>query len=170
MTVFPWSRRFMRLSSSIVVVARMQADRRLVENVDHADQAAADLAGQADPLAFPARQSRCAAVEREVIEAAAQQEPQPAADFLEHSSAINRPVSSRSSDSKKANASAMVSAQTSGRLSDSGLSAGIADVARRDADAASLRRLSRVPAHSVHTTNSMYFSSCRRRMMFLALR
>ena len=33
-----------------VVVARVQADRRLVENVEHADQAAADLAGQADAL------------------------------------------------------------------------------------------------------------------------
>ena len=35
------------------VVARVQADRRLVEHVQHAGQAAADLAGQADALASP---------------------------------------------------------------------------------------------------------------------
>ena len=83
MTVFPWSRRFLRLSSKQCVVAGVQADRRLVENVDHADQAAADLGRQADPLALAAGQRRCAAVERQVIETAAQQEPEPAADFLE---------------------------------------------------------------------------------------
>ena len=40
------------------VVARMQADRRLVEHVEHAGQAAADLAGQADPLALAAGERR----------------------------------------------------------------------------------------------------------------
>ena len=44
-----------------VVVARVQADRRLVENVQHADQPAADLAGQADALHLAAgeRRARC---------------------------------------------------------------------------------------------------------------
>src|SRR5262249_21562878 len=36
------------------VVARVQADRRLVENVQHADQPAADLPGQPDPLRLAA--------------------------------------------------------------------------------------------------------------------
>ena len=39
-----------------LVVALVQADRRLVEHVEHADQPAADLAGQADPLRLAARQ------------------------------------------------------------------------------------------------------------------
>ena len=56
------------------VVARVQADRRFVENVDHADQTAADLGRQPNPLALAARQGRCAAVERQVIESAPQQE------------------------------------------------------------------------------------------------
>ena len=43
------------------VVARVQADRRLVEHVEHAGQAAADLAGQPDPLALAAGERRRAA-------------------------------------------------------------------------------------------------------------
>ena len=39
------------------VVARMQADGRLVEHVEHAGQAAADLAGQANALRFAAGQA-----------------------------------------------------------------------------------------------------------------
>ena len=38
------------------VVARVQADRRLVEHVEHADQRGADLRGEADALAFAARE------------------------------------------------------------------------------------------------------------------
>ena len=42
------------------VVARVQADRRLVEHVEHAAQAAADLAGQADALGLAAGERRAA--------------------------------------------------------------------------------------------------------------
>ena len=52
-----------------VVVARVQADRRLVEDVQHADQAAADLSGQADALRFAAGKRGSGAVEREIIRA-----------------------------------------------------------------------------------------------------
>jgi hypothetical protein len=38
-----------------VVVALVQADRRLVEHVEHADQARADLGGQPDALRLAAR-------------------------------------------------------------------------------------------------------------------
>ena len=41
-----------------VVVALVQADRRLVEHVQHADQAGADLRGQPDPLRLAAGQGR----------------------------------------------------------------------------------------------------------------
>ena len=66
------------------VVARMQADRRLVENVDNTDQAAADLSRQLDPLALAPRQRRSGPVQRQVIESAAQQESQPAANLFEN--------------------------------------------------------------------------------------
>ena len=67
-----------------VVVARVQADRGLVENVEHADQAAADLPGQANALRLAARERRGGAVERQIVEPHVAQEAQPAADFLEH--------------------------------------------------------------------------------------
>ncbi len=40
------------------VVALVQADRRLVQDVEHAHQARADLGGQADALPLAARQRR----------------------------------------------------------------------------------------------------------------
>ena len=52
-----------------LVVARVQADRRLVEDVEHADQAAADLAGQANALRLAAGERRGGAVERQIFEA-----------------------------------------------------------------------------------------------------
>ena len=52
-----------------LVVALVQADRRLVEHVEHAHQAAADLAGQADALGLAAGQGAGRAVEGEVVEA-----------------------------------------------------------------------------------------------------
>ena len=52
----------------LVVVAGVQADRGLVEDVEHADQAAADLAGQADALHLAAGERGGGAVQREVIE------------------------------------------------------------------------------------------------------
>ena len=51
-----------------LIVALVQADRRLVEDVHDADQAGADLAGQPDTLRFAARQRVGAAVERQVVE------------------------------------------------------------------------------------------------------
>ena len=65
------------------VVALVQADRRLVEHVEHAGQAAADLAGQADALALAAGQRAGVAGERQVVEADVDQEAEPLADLLE---------------------------------------------------------------------------------------
>ena len=48
------------------VVARMQADRRLVEDVADAAQIGAELRGEPDALRFAARQRRRRAVEREI--------------------------------------------------------------------------------------------------------
>ena len=66
-----------------VVVARVQADRRLVQDIQHAHQPRADLAGQADPLGLAAGERRRRAVERQVVQADVDQERQPRADLLE---------------------------------------------------------------------------------------
>ena len=57
-----------------LVVALVQADRRLVEDVHHADQPRADLAREPDALRLAARQRLGAAVERQVVEADVHQE------------------------------------------------------------------------------------------------
>ena len=67
-----------------VVVALVQADRRLVEDVEDADQAGADLGGQPDPLRLAAGQRAGRPVEREVVEADVEQEVEPLLDLLEH--------------------------------------------------------------------------------------
>ena len=67
-----------------VVVALVQADRRLVEDVEDADQAGADLGGQPDPLRLAAGQRAGGPVQREVVEADVEQEVEPLLDLLEH--------------------------------------------------------------------------------------
>ncbi len=52
-----------------LVVALVQADRGLVEDVHDADEARADLAGEADALRLAAREGLGAAIETEVVEA-----------------------------------------------------------------------------------------------------
>ena len=60
-----------------LVVALVQADRRLVEDVQHARQLAAELRREPDALRLAARQRRRRAVEREVVEPDVEQERQP---------------------------------------------------------------------------------------------
>ena len=83
-TVLPWSRSRASVSSRRSLSRGMQADRRLVEDVEHADQPAADLPGQADALHLAAGKRGRGAVEREIFEADVLEELQPAANFLEH--------------------------------------------------------------------------------------
>ena len=66
------------------VVARMQPDGRLVEDVAHALQVRAELRRQPDALRFAARQRRRRTVERQVAEADLFQERQPRVDFRQH--------------------------------------------------------------------------------------
>ena len=65
------------------VVALVEADRRLVEDVEHAGQPGADLRGEADALALAARQRAGGARQRQIVEPDIDQEAQPLADFLE---------------------------------------------------------------------------------------
>ena len=45
--------------NELVVIALMQADRRLVQHIEHAGKRTADLSGQADALALAAGKSAC---------------------------------------------------------------------------------------------------------------
>jgi hypothetical protein len=71
------------------VVALVQADGRLVEHVEHAHEARADLAGQTDALGLAARQRGRRAVQREVVEAHVEQEAERALISLRTRSAID---------------------------------------------------------------------------------
>ena len=64
-----------------VVVALVQADRRLVEDVHDAGEAGADLRGQPDALRLAAGERFGRAVERQVVEADVDQELQATGDF-----------------------------------------------------------------------------------------
>ncbi len=66
------------------VVPLVEADGRLVQDVQDPYQAAAYLGGQPDALGFPAGQSAGVAVERKVIEAHVHQELQPRLHLFEH--------------------------------------------------------------------------------------
>ena len=65
------------------VVARMQADGRLVEDVAHAAQIRAELRGQPDALRFAAGQRRRRAVERQIRQTDLAQEAKPRAQLRE---------------------------------------------------------------------------------------
>jgi hypothetical protein len=64
------------------VVALVQADAWLVEDVEHTDQARADLRGESDTLRLTAGERLGAAIQREVIKTHVDQEAQAFAYFL----------------------------------------------------------------------------------------
>ena len=66
------------------VVALVQPDARLVENVEHANEPRPDLGGEADALGFASRERLRAPAECEVIEADVDEEAKPFADLLEN--------------------------------------------------------------------------------------
>ena len=65
------------------VIALMQADAGLVQNVEHAHQSAANLGSQADALRLAARQRGRAAGQGQIIQAHVAQEAQPRVYFLQ---------------------------------------------------------------------------------------
>jgi hypothetical protein len=66
-----------------VVVLLVEADRGLVEDVEDAREAGADLRGEADALALAAGQGAAGAVEVEIVEADIVEEAEALVDFLE---------------------------------------------------------------------------------------
>ncbi len=67
----------------LLVVALVQADGGLVQHIEHAGQARADLRGETDALAFAARQRAGAARQRQIFQAHIVEEAQALADFLQ---------------------------------------------------------------------------------------
>ena len=65
------------------VVPRVQADRRLVQDVQHAGERPADLPGQADPLHLPAGERRQSAAEVQVLQPDLHKERQPRGRLLD---------------------------------------------------------------------------------------
>ena len=68
----------------LAVVALVEPDGRLVQDVQDPDQPAAYLGGQPDALRFPTGQGAGVAVEGKVVEAHVHQELQPRLHFFEH--------------------------------------------------------------------------------------
>src|SRR5690606_3077982 len=66
------------------IVALVQADRRLVQNVEDAGEPGADLRGKTDALAFTAGQGARVPRKREIVEANVIKEAKPLANFLEN--------------------------------------------------------------------------------------
>ena len=67
-----------------VIVTRVEADRRLVENVKHSHEAAPDLSGESNSLRLPSREGWCSAIERQIFESHVGQERESSPDFLGH--------------------------------------------------------------------------------------
>ena len=67
-----------------VVVALVQADGGLVEDIEHAHEAGADLRGQTDALGLAARERGGRTRQREVVEADVDEEAQARDDLLDH--------------------------------------------------------------------------------------
>ncbi len=67
-----------------VVVALVETDGRLVEDVEHAHETGADLSRQPDALGLAARQRGAGPGQGEVVEAHVHQEPQALHDLAHH--------------------------------------------------------------------------------------
>jgi len=65
------------------VVALVEPDARLVEDVQHADEARPDLRGEPDALRLAAGERLRAPVHREVVETHVDEEAEPLGDFLD---------------------------------------------------------------------------------------
>jgi hypothetical protein len=71
-----------------VVIARMQADGRLVQNIQHAAQLRSDLRGQADALGFAAGERGGGTRQAQIIEADGGEKLQAIADLFDDAPAI----------------------------------------------------------------------------------
>ena len=65
------------------VITLVQSDTWFIENVENVDQLRADLRGQPDALALPARETDRRTIQREIVEPHIQKELQARTDFLQ---------------------------------------------------------------------------------------
>src|SRR6188508_114699 len=75
---------FPERAQETLVVPLVQADARLVQDVENTHQARADLSCEPDPLGFAAGKSSRGAVQGEIVEPHITQESKPVAHFLEN--------------------------------------------------------------------------------------
>src|SRR5262249_7703847 len=66
------------------IVARMQTDRRLVQNIQHAAQLRSNLRRQTNALAFPARQSCRRSIQSQISQTNGIEKAQPRPDLAQH--------------------------------------------------------------------------------------
>ena len=67
-----------------LVIPLMQANRRLIEHVQHPRQTGSDLGGKANTLRFPARKGTGGTVQRQVVQTDVEKKLQTCLDFLQH--------------------------------------------------------------------------------------
>ena len=84
-TVFPRSRSRFSVASKFVIVALMQPDTRLIQNIQNAHQRRADLRCQPDPLAFAAGKRSGRTGKCQIVQPHTFQESQSCPDLLENS-------------------------------------------------------------------------------------
>ena len=75
---------FLKRIDKFPVVTLVQADARLIQNIEDIDQFRTDLGGQTDSLAFTTRQRTCSAVERQVVKPYVQHKSRPLREFLQY--------------------------------------------------------------------------------------
>ena len=68
----------------LAVVALVQADRRLVQDIEHAGEIGANLGGEADALPFTAGKGCRASVQREIADTDVVQEAEPVLNLPQH--------------------------------------------------------------------------------------
>ena len=68
----------------LLVVALVKSDRRLIEDVENADERRADLRRKPDPLRLAARQSRPRPFHRQIADPDVVEELQPLLDLAQH--------------------------------------------------------------------------------------
>ena len=74
---------FLQRSDQLAVVPLMQADGRLVQDIEDIDQLRADLRRKADPLPFTTRQRSCRPVQRQIVQTHVQHEVHPVRQFFQ---------------------------------------------------------------------------------------
>ncbi len=129
----------------LVVVPLVQADARLVQNVEDADELGTDLRRQPNALRLAARQRACGPIERQVVEADIDEKAETSPNFFQHLLRDSRSRSLSSSSLKKCNASRMDKRVTSTML-------------RPPTVTAIVSGRSRPPPHAVHGRLLIYFS------------